>query len=75
LAGLPEASTIVEDDPVAGVKQHRDLLFPGGSIEGEAVDQNDGLTGAVVLVVDVDAGRVLVTNGDVGHSGPPIQSV
>jgi hypothetical protein len=31
------------------------------------VDQHHGLAGAMVLVVDVDAGVVLPADGDLGH--------
>ena len=64
LAGLAEAAPVVGDDPIAGLQQDRDLLVPGPAAERIAVDQHDRLAGAVVLVVDLDIGRVLPADGD-----------
>src|SRR5690606_7294901 len=62
--------------PVSGREQHRCLLLPGGAAEREAVDEHDRLTGAVILVVEVDRCGVLHTYGDVGHGGfPPVLRV
>src|SRR5712691_10359602 len=66
-AGLAEAAPVVGDDPVPGVQQDRDLLVPGAAAERVAVDQHDGLAGAVILVVDLDVGAVLLADGDCGH--------
>ncbi len=67
LAGLAEAAAVIGDDPVAGLQQDRDLLVPGPAAERIPVDQHDRLARAVVLVVDLDIGGVLPTDGDFGH--------
>jgi hypothetical protein len=38
--------------------------------ERVAVDQHGGLAGAVIFVVDLDAGVVLLADGDCGHGFP-----
>ena len=48
--------------PVPGLQQDRDLLVPGPAAERVAVDQHDGLAGAVILVVDLDADAVLLAD-------------
>ena len=54
LAGLAEPAPVIGDHPVPGLQQDRDLLVPGPAAERVAVDQHDGLAGAVILVVDLD---------------------
>src|SRR5438874_1898190 len=54
LARPPEAAAVVGDDAVPGLEQRRALLLPGVPVEGVAVDEDDRLTFAVVLVVEVD---------------------
>ena len=51
LAGLAEPAPVIGDDPVPGGQQGRDLLVPGPAAERVAVDQHDGLAGAVIFVV------------------------
>ena len=70
LAGLPEAATVVGDHAVAGGEQHPGLTLPGVAVQRVAVDQHDRLPGAVVLVVDLDVGAVLGSDGDARHDGP-----
>jgi hypothetical protein len=67
LAGLAEPAPVVGDDPVAGLQQHRNLLVPGTATERVAVDQHDGLAGAMILVVDLDVGAVLSSDFDKWH--------
>src|SRR4029077_7825302 len=66
-AGLAEPAPVVGDDPVPGVQQHRDLLVPGAAAERVALDPHGGLAGAVLLVVDLNVGVVLLTDGNCGH--------
>jgi hypothetical protein len=51
-----EASPVVGDHPVPGGEQGRLLLFPRVPVQRVAVDQHDGRTGPVILVVDPDGG-------------------
>jgi len=67
LAGLAEPAPVIGDDPVPGVQQHWDLLIPGTAAERVAVDQHDGLAGAMILVVDLDVGVVLLSDSYCGH--------
>jgi hypothetical protein len=67
LAGLAEPAPVIDDDPVPGVQQDRDLLVPGPAAERVAVDQHHRLAGAVILVVDLDVGAVFLADGDCGH--------
>ena len=59
LAGLAEPAPVVGDDPVPGGEQCPLLTFPGVPVQRVPVDQDDRLTLAVVLVVDLDVGVVL----------------
>src|SRR3954454_11675658 len=64
LAGLAEAATVVRDDAEARLEQRRDLLLPRAAAEREAVDQDDRLSRADVLVMDGDGRGVLPADGD-----------
>src|ERR1700759_4001310 len=68
LAGPPESAAIVRDDAVAGVPQDGHLPVPSPATERIPVDQDDGLTRTVVLVVDFDVGGVLSANDDFRHA-------
>src|SRR5207302_8357786 len=67
LAGVAKPAPVVGDHPVAGLQQHRDLPVPGTAAERVAVNQDDRPSLAVVLVVEVDRGRVLPADADVCH--------
>src|SRR4051794_10877673 len=67
LAGVAEAATVVRDDAEPRLEQRRDLLLPRAGAEREAVDQDDRLSRADVLVMDGDGRGVLLADGDVGH--------
>jgi hypothetical protein len=71
-AGPAETAPVVGDDPVPGLEQDPVLPFPGVPVELVPVDQHDRLALAVVLVVEVDVGAVLATNGDVRHGFLPL---
>src|SRR5690606_36273624 len=64
-----EAAAVVGDHAVAGPEQGGGLLLPGRAVQGVPVDEDDGLTAAVVLVVQLDVGAVLGADGDVTHGG------
>jgi hypothetical protein len=75
LAGLAEAAAVVGNDPVTGAEQGRDLLFPGPPAEREAVDEDDGTARAVVLVVELDRRRILLTDRHPRHRWLPFTTV
>src|SRR5262249_32054762 len=44
-----------------------DLFFPRGAVEGIAMDEDHGIAGAVIFVIETDIGRVFLAGSDVGH--------
>ena len=74
LAGFAETAAVVGDDAVAGLQEGGCLLFPGGSVQRVAVDQDDRLAAPVVFVVELDIGAVLGSNGDECHLGGPFEA-
>ncbi|MGX1120470.1 hypothetical protein RKD37_005833 [Streptomyces ambofaciens] len=62
-----EAAAVVGDDAVAGGEQLARLALPAVAVERVAVDEDDGLTRALVLVVELDRRAVLVPDGYVSH--------
>ncbi len=76
LTGLPKATPVVGDDPVARRDEGGDLVLPGATAQGPAVDQHDRATRAVILVVDLDGSVVLCTDRQLGHAEgvPPDRS-
>src|SRR5271169_5119577 len=64
------AAPVVGDHPVPGGEQGGLLLFPGVPVQRVPVDQHDGRTGPVILVVDPDSGGVLPPDSDKWHRGP-----
>ena len=71
LGRLAEAAAVVGDDAVALGEELPGLALPAVSAERVAVDQDDGLAGPLVFVVELDGGRVLGADGDVAHGGAP----
>ena len=67
LARLAEPPTVVRDEPVARVEQDRELLLPGRPAQGPTVRQHDGPARAVVLIVELDGPRVLLSDSDERH--------
>jgi hypothetical protein len=67
LRRLAEAPPIVSDDAVSGGEQFPRLTLPAVTVQRISVDQNDGLTRALILIVELDRGAVLVADGDVSH--------
>src|SRR5258708_39986639 len=67
LTGFAEAPAVVGDGPITCLEQGHYLLLPGSAAQRKAVDEHDGATRAVVLVVEIDRPRVLLTNIDVWH--------
>jgi hypothetical protein len=58
LAGFAEPSAVVGDDPMARLQKDRKLLLPRSAAQRISVDQNHGVTGAVIFVIELDVTRV-----------------
>ncbi len=54
LTGVAEAPAVVGDGPIPGLKQDPDLLLPGSPAQRKAVNEHNGATRAVVLVVEIN---------------------
>src|SRR5262249_35320798 len=67
LAGIAEAAAVISDDAMAGREEHGKLLFPRGAAERISMNENYGIAGAVVLVIEFDVGRVFFSDIDVRH--------
>src|SRR5215469_6170418 len=67
LAGLAEPAPVVGDHPVARLQQRGHLPVPRAAAERVPVDQDHRWTGAVVFVMQLDAGGVLLSDADVWH--------
>ena len=72
LAGVAEPSAVVCDDSVARTQEVRDLLLPGGAAERPSMNQHDGFPGPVILVIDLDRRRILLTHRNAAHCTPPV---
>src|SRR5262249_11810636 len=71
LARLAEAPAVVGDDAMARVQQRRHLFLPGRSAQRVPMDQDNRFPRTVILVVQLDVGRVLFSHCDVWHGCPP----
>jgi len=71
LAGFAEASTVVGDDPVAGLQQDGKLFLPRSTAQWVSVDQDNGLPRAVVFVVKLDVARIFFSGCHVRHGVSP----
>src|SRR5436305_6820721 len=72
IAGLSRASmaaAIVRDDAIAVLEKEQHLRIPVVGRERPAVAEDDGLSAAPVLVVDLDVGSIFFSDCDVGHNG------
>src|SRR5262245_1999424 len=74
LAGPAEPPAIVRDDPIPCIQQGRHLLFPRSTAQRIAVDKNDGVTGAMIFIVDLDVTRVFFADRNIWHGGSPFRS-
>jgi len=67
LAGLAEPAAVIGDAAVSVLEEHPLLALPGVAVQRVAVDQDDRLAGAVIVVVDFDVGGVLRSDFDEWH--------
>ena len=85
LAGQAEPAAVVGDDPAPRIEQVRDLFVPGAAAKRIPMDQHHGLASAMVLIVNLNVGRVLPADSharhraflSVGRAGrlPPVDEV
>jgi len=57
--------------PLPGADERRHLVFPGPAAQRPAVDEHDGRSRTVILVVELDRSAILGTDLQPGHRGPP----
>src|ERR1700735_1371841 len=67
LRGLTESSAIISNDTVTRSQKHCGLLLPGSAAQRITVDQNDRLTRAVVLIIEIDVAGVFLSDSNVWH--------
>src|SRR5258706_1832691 len=67
LAGLAESSSVIIDDTVTCIQKNWHLLLPGGTAQRISVNQDDGTTRTVILVVEVDVAGVFLPDRNVWH--------
>jgi hypothetical protein len=63
LTGCTEAPPIVSYDPVAGLQKDMLLFLPGVAIQWLSMNEDYRLTAAMVLVINLNVGVVLFTDG------------
>src|SRR5664279_2723220 len=73
LAGLAESSAIIGDDTVTRGQKHWDLLLPGSTAQRISVDEDNWLTRAVVLIVEINVAGVFLPDSNVWHSDSPLR--
>src|SRR6266853_100513 len=67
LAGFAEPSAVIGDDAVPLSEKLWDLLLPRSTAQWIPVDQNYGVTRAVIFVVEIDLAGVFLTDINVWH--------
>src|ERR1700721_2229534 len=67
LTGLTESSAIIGNDTVTRSQKYCGLLLPGSAAQRITVDQDDRLTRAVVLLVEIDVAGVFLPDSNVWH--------
>ena len=67
LGGSAVTSSVMCDDAIAVFEEEQQLRVPVIGRERPAVTEDDGLTFAPVLIIDVDVSSVFFTDGYVGH--------
>ena len=70
-AGPAESAPVVGDHAVPGGEQRMELRLPGPAVQWPPMQQDDGPAGAVVLDMELDRLRVLLTYSDGAHFKPP----
>ena len=73
LARPAMAAAVMRDAAVAARGQKHHLVFPGVGAQRPAVAEDDGLSRAPVLVVEIDVAGILLTNSNVWHRDSPFR--
>ena len=71
LAGLAESSAVIRDDTVTRRQKRCDLLLPGGAAQWISVDKDNGVTRAMVLIIEIDVAGVFRTDRSEWHRDSP----
>src|ERR1700688_58423 len=71
LARPAEPSAVVGDDAATRCQKHRQLLFPGSAAQRISVDEDHGVTRAMVFIVEINLSGVFFSDVNVGHRGSP----
>src|ERR1700736_1940492 len=75
LAGFAEPSAVIGDDAVSGAQKNRHLFLPRSTAQWISVNQDNRLTRAVVLIIEIDIVRVFLTDSNVWHRTSPFSLV
>jgi hypothetical protein len=67
LARLAESSAVVGDDAATRCQKHWQLLFPGSAAERISVDEDYGVTRAMVFIVEINLSGVFFPDVKVWH--------
>src|SRR5882724_10459244 len=67
----PEPPTVVSDHTVPGTDERRHLVLPRPTAQRPAVNEHDGFSRTVILVMEFDRSAILGTHLQPGHRGPP----
>src|SRR5262249_44877412 len=73
LARTAEASAVVGNHAVPGGEERGRLLFPRCSAQRPPVDQDNGRSGPMVFVIEVDSRGILFAHSNRGHSRYSLQ--
>src|SRR5437764_4418844 len=68
VAGFPETAAVIEDDAMTCGEKHRNLLFPGSTVERISMNQNHRMARTVILIVKLDVRGIFLTDSDVRHN-------
>ena len=74
LAGLAKPSAVVGDDTVTRSEKHWDLLLPGSTAQRISMDQDYGITRAMIFIVEFDLAGIFLTDINVWHCTSPLVS-
>ena len=74
LRRLTETAAVIRDHAVASLDERRNLTLPRTATEWPPMNQNDRLTGAVVVEVQFDRVLVFGSNSDERHNAPRSRS-
>src|SRR5437867_8108296 len=62
LAGFAKSTAVIGDDAVAPLQECGHLFLPGSAAERIAVNQDDGVTGTMIFVIELDVTGVFFSD-------------